>query len=100
MEFWDVIQSRKSIRSFMSDKVPYADIQKIVSAAIMATTVNNDPILKFVAIQNPKHLGKLAEIVEDRLRAALMKKHGMNVDDMQTIEQVISLSGIFEKLMF
>lgn len=57
MEFFNVVEKRRSIRSFQAD-IPVKDesLEKILRAAILAPTAANKQPFKLVIIKNPKDL--------------------------------------------
>lgn len=57
MEFFSVVDKRRSIRSFLSD-IPVKDesLDKILQAAMLAPTAANKQPFKLVIIKNPKEL--------------------------------------------
>jgi nitroreductase len=55
MEFWDVIESRRSIRDFDSERdVSAEDVEKLLKAALLAPTAGDRQPWHFSVIRDPK----------------------------------------------
>lgn len=52
-DFLEIVQGRKSVRSFISDPVPTEIIEKIISVAVMAPTNCNQQLWNFIVIDDP-----------------------------------------------
>ena len=52
----DIIKTRRSIRQFKSDPVPYEHLKEIVDAARMAPTSGNQQPWKFIIVQDKKKI--------------------------------------------
>lgn len=59
MEFWNVIRSRRSIRSFQDKSVPLSKLKKIISAARWAPSACNEQLWKFIVVRDKTKLKKL-----------------------------------------
>ncbi|RLC82219.1 MAG: nitroreductase family protein [Chloroflexi bacterium] len=54
MEFWEVIEQRRSVRKFTSEDVPSEIVRKILHAAIRAPSAGNLQPWHFIVVRNPK----------------------------------------------
>jgi nitroreductase len=59
--FWDVIQTRRSVRKYKSVTVPDTDIRKIIDAARMAPTSGNQQPWKFLVITDKVLINNMME---------------------------------------
>ena len=67
MDLFDAIAKRYSHRGEFTDgPVPRKDLQKIVRAGIQAPSAKNEQVVTFVAVDNPRLLQQIAEIVDNR----------------------------------
>ena len=57
----DCIKSRRSIRRFKPDSVKHSLIEEIVSAASFSPSWKNTQITRYIAIEDPSLLGKIAD---------------------------------------
>ena len=86
MEFFDVINTRKTIRKYKSDMPPMGDIEKIIDAGRLAPSANNAQNWEFIVIKNKKLMeemkeavikdhDKLAELANDKAFAEKLASH-------------------------
>jgi nitroreductase/SAM-dependent methyltransferase len=61
MEFWKVINSRRSVRSFQDKPIPAPKLQKVMSAARWAPSACNEQLWKFIIIKDKTKLKKLVD---------------------------------------
>lgn len=66
-DFWDVIQSRRSVRHFTEDPVSKDLIEKCLSAANCAPSGGNQKNWKFIVVQDKDKIEELQTIVEDKI---------------------------------
>ncbi len=59
MEFYNVIEKRKSVRRFKPDLVPMDTIKKILNAARMAPTWANMQGVKFIVVNDKETVEKV-----------------------------------------
>jgi nitroreductase len=61
MEFWDVVKSRHSVRHFSSDPVTRETIERVMQAAILAPSPNNEQPSHFIVAsgQTREELGRI-----------------------------------------
>jgi nitroreductase len=59
--FWNVIQNRRSVRTFKSDSIPEKDILRIIDAARMAPTSGNQQPWKFLVIKDKTTINQMKE---------------------------------------
>jgi len=68
MEFYKVIDKRKSIREFESKKVPKSILIKLVKDAVKAPSAANSQPWEFYVIYSKKKRDKIAEILRKALK--------------------------------
>jgi nitroreductase len=61
MDFWETIEKRHSVRSFLPEDVPEEDVRKILMAAIRAPSAGNRQPWHFYVVRNPQVKRKLAQ---------------------------------------
>jgi len=59
--FWNVVQSRRSVRKFKPDSIPEKDILAILDAARMAPTSGNQQPWKFMVIRDRNKINQMKE---------------------------------------
>src|SRR3989344_3282298 len=64
MEFDSVIKKRKSVRSFKSEKASWKDVLEAIDAANQGPFTDNNNNIKFVIVEEPDTISKLAEECE------------------------------------
>ena len=64
MEFFEVINGRRSIRKYQSTKVEDEKLMKLAQAAIMAPNGGNAQPWDFVFVTDPEIIGRLCTILE------------------------------------
>ncbi len=62
MEFYEVIQTRRSVRSYKGDAIPADVLHRVLEAARMAPSANNTQPWKFIVINDLATRKKVAEI--------------------------------------
>ncbi|RKY85981.1 nitroreductase [candidate division KSB1 bacterium] len=63
MEFYNVIKTRRSVRSYKDEKVPAEVVRRVLDAARLAPSANNTQPWRFIVVENEttrKELGRLA----------------------------------------
>jgi nitroreductase len=78
MELKTAIETRTSVRSFLSDEIPDADIREMVRLAGLAPSVNNFQPWTFILIKNKKTLNLMSQMVSVKLKE--MPSKGSKVD--------------------
>ncbi len=68
-KFYDLAVSRRSIRKFEDTPVPEEDIKDFIRAASTAPSGCNSQCWHFVAVTNPKLIGKIADAVGQAVEA-------------------------------
>jgi len=86
MEFKAVIEKRTSVRSFLPDPVPLADIREMVRIAGLAPSVNNFQPWSFVYIANKALLADMARVVAEALRKFPLKPSKTTTNVMNQVE--------------
>jgi len=62
METWDAIRARRNVRSYATDPVPDADLDRIAEAGWRAPSARNDQHWDFVIVTNPEQLEALSTV--------------------------------------
>ena len=65
MEFFDVIQKRRSVRDYTGEAVPKAALEQIIDAARMAPSGNNRQPWHFVVVSQPERIAQVSEFFAD-----------------------------------
>ena len=61
MDFWEVVKTRRSVRSFAKRDVPESVLERVLEAARIAPSGNNRQPWSFVVVRGAKKRGKIAE---------------------------------------
>jgi len=64
----EVIQSRRSVRSFRPEPVPPALLEELLALTVQAPSAHNSQPWRFVVLQGDKHKLKLAKAMGEQLR--------------------------------
>jgi nitroreductase len=62
METWDAIRARRNVRSYRTDPVPSADLDRIAEAAWRAPSASNRQHWDFVIVTDPDQLRELSTV--------------------------------------
>src|SRR6266496_27145 len=62
METWDAIRARRNVRSYQTDAVPAADLDRIAEAAWRAPSASNRQHWDFVVVTDPDQLRALSAV--------------------------------------
>lgn len=62
METWDAIRARRNVRSYATDPVPDADLDRVAEAGWRAPSARNDQHWDFVIVTNPEQLEALSTV--------------------------------------
>ena len=90
MELNTAIETRTTVRKFSSETVPVSDLKEMVKAAGLAPSVNNSQPWKFIAVTNKKMIGKISNLVRDKVQNTL-------ADRPQNIQKTVEyFSTLFE----
>jgi len=60
MDFYDVVKNRKSVRSYMPDKVPGNVLLRIMGAARLAPSWANKQCWRYVIVDDPELMSRIA----------------------------------------
>lgn len=63
MDFYDVIENRKSIRLFKTNSIEKGKINRMIKAAMMAPSWKNHTSYKFIIVDDKKIKNKLADTI-------------------------------------
>lgn len=69
MEFKEVVEKRSSVRNFRDEPVPPYHLREMIRIAALAPSVNNFQPWKFMVITSRELLGKMANIVSDKIQS-------------------------------
>jgi len=61
MEFYEVIRTRRSIRSYKADPVPEESLRRVLDAARMAPSGSNRQPWKFIVVKSPEKKRRVAQ---------------------------------------
>lgn len=67
MDLFEIIEKRRSIRSYKSDPVPDEDLKKILEAARLAPSGGNRQPWRFVVVRDPKRKEELAKASRNQM---------------------------------
>ena len=62
MEFYEVIRTRRSIRSYKADPVPETSLRRVLEAARMAPSGSNRQPWKFYVVKDPEKKRNVAQV--------------------------------------
>jgi nitroreductase len=62
MQTWDAIRARRNVRSYRSDAVPVADLDRIAEAAWRAPSASNRQHWDFIIVTDPDRLRALSAV--------------------------------------
>ncbi len=62
MEYYDILNKRRSIRSYKNEPIPAEKLQKVLEAARLAQSASNRQPWRFIIIQDEANKKKIAEI--------------------------------------
>ena len=62
MDLYDVIRTRRSVRSYKGDAIPANVLHRVLDAARMAPSANNTQPWKFIVVKDPATRKKVAEV--------------------------------------
>jgi coenzyme F420-0:L-glutamate ligase/coenzyme F420-1:gamma-L-glutamate ligase len=70
--FWDVLESRRSIRKFKPDPVPGELVEKLLSAGVQAPNAGNRQSWRFVVISSLEDIANLADALNENFRRDML----------------------------
>src|SRR6201996_8351431 len=62
MQTWDAIRARRNVRSYQTDAVPAADLDRIAEAAWRAPSASNRQHWDFIIVTDPEQLRALSAV--------------------------------------
>jgi nitroreductase len=76
MDVFEVMKGRQSIRKFLKDPVPRAQILRMAEAASWAPTAGNAQNFRFIIVEDKELLARLKGIVDETMSRVTGKKVG------------------------
>ncbi|MBC2581180.1 nitroreductase family protein [Clostridium sp. DJ247] len=70
MQFYDVIESRTSIKSFKSTPINKEKVEKMINAAMMCPSWKNEASFKFILVEDKQKKDSIADAIENKTDAA------------------------------
>ncbi len=67
MEFSEVVEGRRSIRTFLDEPIPIEDIEKIIRLGTYAPSAGNSQNWRFMAILNQQLKNQMKNVVKNKL---------------------------------
>jgi len=67
MDFAQAIEGRCSVRQYLPDPVPRADVERMIALATRAANAANQQVWRFIAVEDRETLLAMRRAVEDRL---------------------------------
>ena len=82
--FWDVLESRRSIRKFKPDRVSTQLIERILSAGVQAPNARNRQSWRFAVLSSAEQISVLADALNGNFRRDMLAegKSSMEVDHL------------------
>ncbi len=74
-DFFDVLKTRRTVRSYKSEPVRQEDIQELIDLAVLAPTGMNAQPWAFTVVTNPEVMRSLNSIVLEVLRGPEFQEH-------------------------
>lgn len=88
MEFYEVVEKRRTIRDFENEEIPQAVVQRIISAAMKAPTNDHMRDWHFIVIRDKETVAKLLDIIpkgiSDEDMEQLLKDWNLNDSEQQS----------------
>ena len=69
MDFYDVIKTRRSVRSYSDRPIDEAVLERVLDAARLAPSANNTQPWHFVVVRDPERKRRIREAAEEEERA-------------------------------
>lgn len=66
MDLFEAIKTRKTVRQFSDDLVPFEDIEKILDAARLAPSATNSQMWHYIVILNKNIKNKIREVINSK----------------------------------
>ena len=80
MDVFEAISSRRSVRDYLDKKIPKADIERILRAAVQAPSARHVLPWKFIGIEDKKKQDRLGELALKRHASGSVRDlHGKNL---------------------
>lgn len=88
MEFYEVVEKRRTIRDFENEEIPQAVVERIISAAMKAPTNDHMRDWHFIVIRDKETVAKLLDIIpkgiSDEDVEQLLKDWNLNDSEQQS----------------
>ncbi len=67
MDFYDVIKTRRSVRSFSKKQIPDEILKKVLNAARLAPSANNGQPWRYIMVRDTNKIQQIAKLAADQL---------------------------------
>ena len=88
MEFYEVVEKRRTIRDFENEEIPQAVVERIISAAMKAPTNDHMRDWHYIVIRDKETVAKLLDIIPKGISDAdveqLLKDWNLNDSEQQS----------------
>lgn len=88
MEFYEVVEKRRTIRDFENEEIPQAVVERIISAAMKAPTNDHMRDWHFIVIRDKETVAKLLDIIPKGISDAdveqILKDWNLNDSEQQS----------------
>jgi nitroreductase len=81
-DFFDVVAARRSIRKFKPEHIPIDEIKEIVRIGTLAPSASNKQMWRFIAITNQELIGKVNEVVMEKMNHLAQEVEPYGVDKL------------------
>lgn len=82
LEFWDVLENRRSARRFKSIPVPAEQVEQLLAAGVQAPNAHNRQSWRFAVLQQPEDIARMADAMGVDYREALLSG-GMSSEEVE-----------------
>ena len=100
MEFTEVIEGRRSIRNFVDEKIPEADIRRIISLGTFAPNAGNHQDWRCLVLTNTEKKNEIKKCVQDKLESLARQAGKENPQQYRNRPSTILFAGAPVVLIF